>query len=236
MVVAPGETVEAVISNDLFATVALLSIDILLGWGGDRLCILSWTGDETDLPCCPTILGTLLFLGGGPGGGGGMLPRLCESPLTAPGGIGPLGSELSLGGGPGGGGGILDSESPLTEPGACWSGARSWGDSEFALRPIPMPTCIAALLALWVRLAAAGDPIAIGDVSRLVGGGPGGGGGMLLGATCALGRRVGGPREPFLGPTIGLVGAPISGDGYEVCWSPDGAYPWVVIPAPAGGE
>lgn len=31
VVVAPGETVEAVISNDLFATVALLSIDILLG-------------------------------------------------------------------------------------------------------------------------------------------------------------------------------------------------------------
>lgn len=58
-----------------------------------------------------------------------------------------------------------------------------------------------------------------------MGGGPGGGGGILLGIICALGRRVGGPRELFLGETIGLVGAAISGDGYEVCCSPDGAYP-----------
>lgn len=82
-----------------------------------------------------------------------------------------------------------------------------------------MPICIAALLVPRVRpVGPDGEPMAIGDVSRLIGGGPGGGGGILLDP-----NRCVAPREPDLGEAIGLEGAAISGEGYEVCWSPDGA-------------
>lgn len=166
----------------------LVSIVNLLG--GDRLCMRSWIGEETDL-CgwgVGAIRGTLELRGGGPGGGGGMLPRLCESPLMALGGMGPRGTELSLGGGPGGGGGIRESESPRIDPGACCCWRCSCGDSELDRRPIPMPIRKAALLALWFRRP---GEATIGDVSRLVGGGPGGGGGIV----CTFGRRVGVLRE-----------------------------------------
>lgn len=97
----------------------------------------SWIGEETDLPCgwAGAPRGILGLRGGGPGGGGGMLPRFCESPRIAPGGmdprfcesprmapgdIGPRGTELSRGGGPGGGGGIRECESARIDPaGAC---------------------------------------------------------------------------------------------------------------------
>lgn len=202
VVVAPGDIVAAVTSK-------LPLPFILLVCGGDRLCILLGTGDDTDLTCVGPCLGTLVFLGGGPGGGGGMLPRLRESPRTAPGGMGPRGTELSLGGGPGGGGGILVSDSALVDAGGCCC-ARSRGEMECDLRPFPMPICItaAALLVLCVLRAGV---VGIGEVSRLIGGGPGGGGGIPLG-----------PRELERGDTIGLGGTAASGDGYEACCRPDG--------------